>query len=104
LQRVAELATGVVRSGDLLARYGGEEFLLLAPETDRPQALQLAERIRIALHAAEVPVDHTTIRFTASFGIASLNEDDRDASVIIARADEALYVAKEGGRNRVVAA
>jgi diguanylate cyclase (GGDEF)-like protein len=104
LQRVAELATGVVRSGDMLARYGGEEFLLLAPETDRSQALQLAERIRMALHAAEVLVDQTTIRFTASFGIASLNEDNRDASGIIARADQALYRAKEGGRNRVVAA
>lgn len=104
LQRVAELARSVVRSGDLLARYGGEEFLLLAPETDSLHAVQLAERIRIALHAADVPVDHTTIRFTASFGIASLKEDDRDASAVIARADQALYAAKEGGRNRVVAA
>jgi diguanylate cyclase (GGDEF)-like protein len=104
LQRVAELALGVVRSADLLARYGGEEFLLLAPETDRSQAVQLAERIRIALHAAEVPVDHTTIRFTASFGIACLRDDDTDASAIIARADQALYAAKQGGRNRVVAA
>jgi diguanylate cyclase (GGDEF)-like protein len=104
LQRVAQLALGLVRSGDLLARYGGEEFLLLAPETDRSQAVQLAERIRAELHAADVPVDHTTIRFTASFGIASLNEDDRDASAVIARADQALYSAKESGRDRVVAA
>jgi diguanylate cyclase (GGDEF)-like protein len=104
LQRVAQLALGVVRSGDLLARYGGEEFLLLAPETDRSQAAQLAERIRAALHAAEVPVDHQKIRFTASFGIASLLEGDADASAVIARADQALYAAKEGGRNRVVAA
>jgi diguanylate cyclase (GGDEF)-like protein len=103
LQRVAELASSVVRSGDLLARHGGEEFLLLAPETGRSEAVLLAERIRGALHAAEVPLDHTTIRFTASFGIATLNEDDRDASTVIARADQALYVAKEGGRNRVVA-
>jgi diguanylate cyclase (GGDEF)-like protein len=104
LQRVAELALAVVRSGDLLARYGGEEFLLLAPETDLSQAVQLAERIRVAQQAAEVSIDHTMIRFTASFGVVSLREDDRDASAVIARADQALYAAKEGGRNRVVAA
>jgi diguanylate cyclase (GGDEF)-like protein len=104
LQRVAGLARGVVRSDDLLARYGGEEFLLLAPETEREHAVELAERIRGVLHAADVPVDHTTIRFTASFGVASLREDDRDAAMFIARADQSLYAAKEAGRNRVVAA
>jgi diguanylate cyclase (GGDEF)-like protein len=103
LQRVAQLALSLVRSGDLLARYGGEEFLLLAPETDRSQAMQLAERIRAAIEAAELPVDHTKIRFTASFGIAALIGEDADASALIARADQALYAAKDGGRNRVVA-
>jgi diguanylate cyclase (GGDEF)-like protein len=104
LQRVAEWALAVIRSGDLLARYGGEEFLLLAPETDLSQAVQLAERIRVAQQAAEVSIDHTVIRFRASFGVVSLREDDRDASAVVARADQELYAAKEDGRNRVVAA
>jgi diguanylate cyclase (GGDEF)-like protein len=104
LRHVAEVAAGIVRASDLLGRYGGEEFLLLAPETDRSKALYLAERIRTVLHDTAVQVDHTTIHVSASFGVALLQESDRDAAALIARADAALYAAKAAGRDQVIVA
>jgi diguanylate cyclase (GGDEF)-like protein len=102
LKHVAHISQQMIRSTDALARYGGEEFVLIAVETNRTQALQLAERVRDALRNSHVPVDHLGLRVTASFGVAMLRADDTDPEQLLRRADAALYAAKSAGRDRVV--
>lgn len=89
----------VLRASDSLVRWGGEEFLVLAPSTHLDGARRLAERLRAAMEAAELPVGE---RVTLSAGVAEyLLDEPLDAWV--ARVDEALYRAKAEGRNRVIA-
>jgi len=101
LRHVAELARAAIRSSDSLARYGGEEFVVIATETSEEQASHLAERIRLALRSHDIPVDGSSLRLTASFGIAALRPADDDAEHVLRRADRALYAAKAAGRDRV---
>ena len=107
LRRVARiLETGLRRAGDLLARYGGEEFALVLPETDLAEARQHAETLRTAVAAARLPHGgspgrpHVTISIGA--GTALPRREHRPDS-LVELADQALYRAKRGGRNRVVA-
>ena len=101
LQAVANAMAVSLRGMDLVARFGGEEFLVVLPDTDSSQALCVAEKLRAAVAAVELPqIGH----ITASFGVATLLEPDTTASELIRRADTALYVAKNAGRNRVVIA
>jgi two-component system cell cycle response regulator len=94
-----------VRGMDLACRLGGEEFVVIMPETDLDRACQVAERIRS--HAATETFDiggtGEPLRVTASVGVASLERPGDTAEAIFKRADQALYVAKREGRNRVVA-
>ncbi|MCU1228450.1 MAG: Histidine kinase [Acidobacteria bacterium] len=92
-----------IRSGDLVARYGGEEFALLLTDTAGEEARRLAERLRAGIEALAIPYnDDTTLRVTASCGVASMvPTGDETISTLIARADHALYAAKYEGRNRV---
>jgi len=103
LQHVATVSARTVRGSDTLARYGGEEFVVVAPETDGAQSLQLAERIRNALESSAGAVDQQKLPVTASIGVATMREDDKEPDLILGRADAALYAAKAAGRNRVVA-
>jgi len=103
LRHVAHVAAQAIRSIDTVGRYGGEEFVVVAPETDRAAALQLAERMREALRSSTVTVDHDQVRVTASFGVAMLRADDKEPEQLLRRADEALYAAKAAGRDCVVA-
>ena len=103
LRTVTELLGGVLRRGDAVVRYGGEEFLLLLPRASREQAVQVAERARAAVERARVRSGDRELRVTASFGVAQ-REGVEPRDEVIARADRALYRAKEEGRNRVVAA
>lgn len=97
LEQIAKLITCNTRKIDTVGRWGGEEFLIICPNTNRMGAKQLAEYIRIAISEHEFPpVGHKT----ASFGVSSFQVDDQ-AKNIVARADAALYAAKNGGRNRV---
>jgi diguanylate cyclase (GGDEF)-like protein len=93
LKRVAEIAGRGLRGVDVFGRFGGEEFLLLLPDTDRAGAGVVAERIRAAV-AAET-------RVTVTVGVAQHGGDDT-AAAVLARADQALYRGKAGGRNKVV--
>lgn len=86
-----------LRQSDILGRWGGEEFLILAPETPRENAAILAEKIRSQIETIEIP---NLGRITASFGVASYEQDDTDET-IVKRADSLLYRAKQEGRNRV---
>ena len=85
------------RIEDIVARFGGEEFILLIPNTSLDQATKLAERLRADTEEATVPIP---TNITASFGVTRLLAEDTQES-LIARADRALYAAKEAGRNRV---
>ena len=89
---------GLLRQGDALGRYGGEEFVLLLPMTDLKAALQLAERIRGALAGSPLILQPEEVTVTASFGVARI-EPGEDADGWLLRADQALYRAKENGRN-----
>jgi diguanylate cyclase (GGDEF)-like protein len=101
LRAVADAAVTVVRQGDVLGRLGGEEFVVVAPGTDRDQAVQLAERLRGTLPAEVVLA--TGVRVTASFGVSVLRRGEGPESVL-GRVDELMYRAKDDGRDRVTSA
>lgn len=92
-----------LRTVDTLARWGGEEFLILLPDTNAEAAVVIADRLREAVAAMQVPVGgDVSIEFTVSMGVAVPVDDDLPD--LLRRADDALYAAKAGGRNRVVLA
>ncbi|MBY0238916.1 MAG: diguanylate cyclase [Burkholderiaceae bacterium] len=104
LRRVAQaLSGGMHRAGDLVARYGGEEFAFIAPGASPEDALRVADNIRRALAALALP--HETSPFghvSVSCGVASMVPGkDRTPAQLVQAADQALYQAKAGGRNRV---
>lgn len=101
LKNVAARAAVIIRKTDLLARYGGEEFCCLLPETDCDAAENVAEHLRTQIEALENPYQKKTIRVTISLGIACFQCND-SPETLLKRADEALYQAKRGGRNRFV--
>lgn len=93
-----------IRDSDIFGRLGGEEFGLMLPETPIQNAQILAERIRIAAAAIEIPVGDNIIGFTISIGLVELRAQDQSLDSIMRRADHAMYQAKEMGRNQVVTA
>jgi diguanylate cyclase (GGDEF)-like protein len=103
LMQVARVLTEAVRGSDVVCRYGGDELLVLAPETSLEGALSLAEKIRITASARLFGDGERVFPLTLSVGAAEL-EDSESGHDMIARADVALYNAKETGRNRVLAA
>jgi diguanylate cyclase (GGDEF)-like protein len=92
-----------IRPYDTLGRYGGEEFLLLIPGAGTDGAFAIAERARIAIQHQACIVDGERLRMTVSAGVAT-SVPDMDADTLLRLADDALYRAKETGRNRVVRA
>jgi len=102
LKVTARILAGGVRNDDVLSRYGGEEFCILMPRTDIEEAQRVAERLRqtIEASAARAVASLQSVKVTASFGIAELTEQ-RTCEDLMRDADQALYVAKEEGRNRV---
>jgi diguanylate cyclase (GGDEF)-like protein len=107
LQRVASALAGVpTRSGDMVARFGGEEFVIILPGTDEPSAAAMAERVRRAVSALEIPHADSPVApvVTVSVGVATMAQDAAgDGTALIEAADAALYRAKAAGRNRVAA-
>ncbi len=104
LQLVAYACQSSARHIDLAGRLGGEEFALLMPETGAIAAHLAAERLRRAIAGIAPAQSGVLLPVTASFGVASLNAHDTSLDTLLARADAALYRAKNGGRNRVEAA
>ena len=108
LQQVAEALRSVTqRPGDLVARYGGEEFAALLPETDVDGAEMIASAMREAVSNLKLPHEHSPVadHITVSLGHATcFNEFDASPRKLVDAADDALYKAKESGRNRVQAA
>ncbi|MBR9884580.1 MAG: diguanylate cyclase [Oceanospirillales bacterium] len=105
LKKLAELCLKVLREVDMVGRIGGEEFAILLPQTDKARALEVAERLRQSITDARMPtVKGVTIQFTASFGVSTLAGRAVALDTLLNEADQALYIAKRGGRNRVEAA
>ncbi len=102
LRQFAALIRREVRPVDQVARYGGEEFVIVLPETTGPGALVVAERMRDIISGSEITVaPERVVILTVSIGIASFPEDAESEERLIGAADQALYAAKQTGRNRV---
>jgi diguanylate cyclase (GGDEF)-like protein len=104
LRAVAEALAASVRRSDRVCRYGGEEFVVVAPETIGDGAGQLGERLRAVVAGLVVPIAGDPVRVTVSVGVATWDVTDPrpDGTALLARADQALYEAKQTGRDRVV--
>lgn len=103
LRALAELGASLIRKQDYFARYGGEEFCILLPDTMEKEAAQLAERLRQAVKGCPIELDGASYTATVSVGLADSMTVGLDFSALVAAADQALYRAKDAGRNRVVA-
>ena len=99
LAAVGDTVANAVRESDFVGRYGGEEFLALLPSTGREGAVELAEKLRVAI--SRVAVAGVSRRVTASFGVAVLPDDAGEPEQALRAADRALYTAKGNGRDRV---
>lgn len=104
LAAVGSRMRAVLRGSDLKCRYGGEEFLVLLPETPLAGAQRVAETLRREIEKYVIPWNEQDIRITASFGVTAVAPGEVDPLAVVARADAALYRAKQQGRNCVVLA
>jgi diguanylate cyclase (GGDEF)-like protein len=104
LRRVAQAARGALRHDDHIGRTGGEEFVVVLPHADAGQAVDVAERLRVAVERLDWSDVDAALRVTVSVGAAERVPADGDFAALARRADDSLYRAKEAGRNRVALA
>ena len=104
LRSLVHVCHATLREGDILGRYGGEEFCVLLPETDLDTAAHVAERLREAVAGLVLEGADGPFHITASIGAAAWDQADANIEPSLDRADQALYQAKKGGRNRVAVA
>jgi two-component system, cell cycle response regulator len=104
LRKIAALAAGVARASDTAGRLGGEEFGVLLPETTLADATRFAERLRQGVAAQMIPYEGVEMHVSCSFGVADAGPQTTTLDGLMGKADDALYQAKEQGRNRVVTA
>lgn len=107
LSYLGDLILDSIRQFDIAARFGGEEIVIIAPNTTAHAARELAERLRRMVESHELGLvsetrQHITISLTVSIGVASLNLTSGTPEMMIAESDQAMYEAKQQGRNRVV--
>ena len=100
LQKIGAIIKENVRGIDIVGRYGGEEFAVVLLDTDRQRAGFVAERIRLATEHTTIQAYDTAVSVTVSIGLAVFPEDAKNAAQLIEKADAALYIAKNAGRNR----
>lgn len=103
LRRLAAVSQGAVRTDDYFARYGGEEFCVLLPASSEEEAVILAERLRQRYAETRMEFNGEILHSTVSIGVADSRKRPIEFSMLLAAADQALYRAKQTGRNRVVA-
>ncbi|OGA16960.1 MAG: hypothetical protein A3H32_18795 [Betaproteobacteria bacterium RIFCSPLOWO2_02_FULL_63_19] len=102
LRQLAASIKAHLRTTDVPARYGGDEFVVLLPDTDADAARDVAERIRESIVRRPLELRDDSVLITVSIGLACYPADGRSAEILMERADQAMYRAKEQGRNRVV--
>ncbi|MDC0663412.1 sensor domain-containing diguanylate cyclase [Marinobacter sp. SS21] len=102
LKGIAHFLAAEIRETDVVARIGGEEFCLVLPECNKASALTFLERLRADISAMKFRSDGAEFTISCSFGIAFMDDSEPDANTLMTRADQALYQAKEQGRNRVM--
>jgi len=101
LQEFAQRAKGSVREVDLIGRYGGEELVIFLPETNSETAMQVAERLRESMARTPIRISDQELQVTVSIGVSRRDENTLALETLIARADQAMYIAKHRGRNQV---
>ena len=101
LQEFAKRSAKSVREVDLIGRYGGEELIILLPETNKERALMVAERVRACIAANPIKTPNGDVNITVSIGVAGMDQNTTQLETLIARADQAVYIAKHKGRNCV---
>lgn len=104
LKQVAGAVKGALRAQDIVARTGGDEFLVICPDTGLDAALACAERVRFAVESAPLTVAGQTLNMSVSIGVATRDTVMSEPEALIKRADQALYLAKNKGRNRIMTA
>ncbi|OJS99887.1 GGDEF domain-containing protein [Marinobacter nauticus] len=104
IRHTAKVTRNSIRQSDSAGRYGGEEFGIILPETDAENARLICERIRESIEKSTMETSAGNITYTISMGIAQLTDEPENYMQWMQKADEALYAAKESGRNRVVVA
>ncbi|MBF0154619.1 MAG: diguanylate cyclase [Magnetococcales bacterium] len=103
LKTVSKAIADQIRSSDLVIRYGGEEFMVILQETEGFFGPRMAEKIRLAVEKLKIPISGGVLRKTLSIGLARFPQNGESIWEVAKHADSALYQAKEGGRNRVIA-
>ena len=101
LRHLAAGLSATFRSVDVVARLGGEEFVVLLPSCDVQAAMTVAQRLCDQIAAHPMVVEGTSVRYTVSAGVATMDADVASVDAFIERADRAMYAAKAAGRNRV---
>jgi len=102
LENFAQIIKNNIRKADIAARFGGEEFCVVTPYTSLPEACVVSEKIRKVIKESGIYVNGERVNITVSSGIAELEKDD-DPNTLIKKADNALYRAKQAGRDRSIA-
>jgi diguanylate cyclase (GGDEF)-like protein len=101
LHRIANILEKETRVGDLVSRHGGEEFLVICPNSNTEETCEMAERLRLMIEATSIATEHTSLNITVSMGVAERGELTLHEDELLKKADDALYLAKSNGRNRV---
>lgn len=101
LKKLSSYVLSKTREQDYLFRIGGEEFSILIPDMNLPDSTKYAERIRRSIESLQIEDKNITFNITCSIGVATYDESDINISSLLKRADKALYLAKEAGRNTV---
>ncbi|HQE39925.1 MAG TPA: diguanylate cyclase [Zoogloea sp.] len=104
LRQVATSIKGALRAQDIVARTGGDEFLVICPDTGLDAAVACAERVRFAVESTPLKTAGVTLNMSVSIGVATRDTVMTDPDALIKRADQALYLAKNKGRNRIMTA
>lgn len=102
LKMFAKEIGSLLREGDIFSRWGGDEFCVILPEISGSSAMRVAEKIRFAVKNIHVKTDRDPIYFTVSIGVTELHREDKDALIMIERADKALHDAKKSGRDKTL--
>lgn len=99
---IASVILNMIRATDIQGRIGGEEFAVMLPQTELKGAMELAERMRLAIEQAKIECSGVQVSVTASIGVSTSRDYKDDINSIVQRADNALYRAKRAGRNQVM--